>query len=540
VVALLRSIPQNSPVSLIVSRQEIVEELEQTSHELKRDNKPEAAGPRAAFSSLGSSNSSSTLPNSEESEGFSSISPELRHALDGQQEHGLAGEVVFPWKHREILTLDIPVHDTERAGLGVSVKGKTTGGGAKGIVDLGIFVKNVINGGAASRDGRLRTNDQLVNINGISLLGKANCDAMDTLRRAMHEEGPTPGVITLTVARRLNIEAAGGGTSGNESAAVARRRVTGRDSVTSMLTSSSEGDSYREYRIGGQDNTSRHSMNNSSLTDTSSTSQNETVIYVEKPAPPPPPPSQPFDSFLAPAVPRNPVVDRLMGRKDRQVDAGLRNESYYRATGHDTWNATMLQQQLDTTDSGIRFQSPTLHKVAGRESVMIEQYTEGNRKSQANLRPHSPDGCEGFSERSSKMSDSDVAYASQTSLEEGSFMFARDQPGRQSMSEKRHATLDAKSTDTYQRSKRARQEREKTAGAEKGPIGPMLGMKKSSSLESLQTMMTEMKMESGRQANRVKTSKVVRGRGCNESFRAAVDRSYEAQDCDDQPGTVLS
>ena len=50
-------------------------------------------------------------------------------------------------------------------------------------------------------DGRLKTNDQLVNINGISLLGKANCDAMDTLRRAMHEEGPTPGVITLTVAR---------------------------------------------------------------------------------------------------------------------------------------------------------------------------------------------------------------------------------------------------------------------------------------------------------------------------------------------------
>merc|ERR1719187_58913 len=103
------------------------------------------------------------------------------------------------------------------------------------------------------------------------------------------------------------------------------------------------------------------------------------------------------------------------------------------------------------------------------------------------------------------------------------------------MSEKRHATLDAKSTDTYQRSKRARQEREK-ASTEPTAIGPMLGMKKSSSLESLQTMMTEMKMESGKQANRVKTSRVVRGRGCNESFRAAVDRSYEAQeDQEDQP-----
>lgn len=39
--------------------------------------------------------------------------------------------------------------------------------------------------------------------------------------------------------------------------------------------------------------------------------------------------------------------------------------------------------------------------------------------------------------------------------------FARDQFGRQSMSEKRHATLDAKSTDTYQKRKKAREEREK-------------------------------------------------------------------------------
>jgi hypothetical protein len=32
------------------------------------------------------------------------------------------------------------------------------------VVDLGIFVKSVLHGGAASRDGRLKTNDQLVNL----------------------------------------------------------------------------------------------------------------------------------------------------------------------------------------------------------------------------------------------------------------------------------------------------------------------------------------------------------------------------------------
>ena len=34
--------------------------------------------------------------------------------------------------------------------------------------------------------------------------------------------------------------------------------------------------------------------------------------------------------------------------------------------------------------------------------------------------------------------------------------FSRDQFGRQSMSEKRHAALDAKNTDTYQRNKKLR------------------------------------------------------------------------------------
>ena len=534
VVTILRNIPEQSEVELVVSRQERVEEMDQQVATTTLEKKDKVAA-RQSMSSLpntdmattslggkGEADSSreSTVPNtSEESEDFSSMSPDLQMNQNG--------EIIFPWKHREILTLDIPVHDTERAGLGVSVKGKTTGGGAKGIVDLGIFVKNVIHGGAASRDGRLKTNDQLVNINGISLLGKANCDAMDTLRRAMHEEGPTPGVITLTVARRLNVR------STNSTESASKLRHTGRDSVSSMMTSSSGDDSYREYRI--HENANR-SINNSSLNDTSVTSNNDTVIYIEKPKPPP----APFNNFVAPAAPRNPVVDRLMGRKDKSADAALRNESYYRATGHDTWNTTMLQQQLDSTDAGgIRLpQSPTLHK-ASTETFMIEQDDGGagsDRKKKKSARPHSPDGCE-VSEKDSDVTD--VAYASQTSLEETSFAFARDQPGRQSMSEKRHATLDAKTTDTYQRNKKARQEREAAAN-EKGEIGPMLGMKKSSSLESLQTMMTEMKMESGKQANRVKTSRVVRGRGCNESFRAAVDRSYEAQDVEDNPGNFFS
>lgn len=67
----------------------------------------------------------------------------------------------------------------------------------------GIFIKSVLHGGAASRDGRLSTNDQLLHVNGVSLLGRSNTEAMEGLRRAVHQEGPKPGHITLTIARKV-------------------------------------------------------------------------------------------------------------------------------------------------------------------------------------------------------------------------------------------------------------------------------------------------------------------------------------------------
>lgn len=78
------------------------------------------------------------------------------------------------------------------------------------------------------RDSRLRTNDQLLYINGISLVGQTNEAAMKTLRKTMMdvEPGPVPGTISLTVARRCN-----------SSPTLNRRRS--RDSSSSLLTDSS-------------------------------------------------------------------------------------------------------------------------------------------------------------------------------------------------------------------------------------------------------------------------------------------------------------
>lgn len=57
-------------------------------------------------------------------------------------------------------------------------------------------------------------------------------------------------------------------------------------------------------------------------------------------------------------------------------------------------------------------------------------------------------------------------------------------------------------------------------------VGPSLGLKKSSSLESLQTAVAEATLNGETNIKR-SHSRIVRGRGCNESFRAAIDKSYE-------------
>nr|XP_033960795.1 partitioning defective 3 homolog [Pseudochaenichthys georgianus] len=108
--------------------------------------------------------------------------------------------VLTPDGTREFLTFEIPLSDSGSAGLGVSVKGNRS---KENHADLGIFVKSIINGGAACKDARLRVNDQLIAVNGESLLAKTNQDAMETLRTSMSTEGNKRGTIQLIVARRV-------------------------------------------------------------------------------------------------------------------------------------------------------------------------------------------------------------------------------------------------------------------------------------------------------------------------------------------------
>uniref|UniRef100_A0A8C2Q789 Par-3 family cell polarity regulator beta b n=1 Tax=Cyprinus carpio TaxID=7962 RepID=A0A8C2Q789_CYPCA len=101
---------------------------------------------------------------------------------------------------KEQLMFEVPLNDLGSAGLGVSLKGNKSRETGE---DLGIFIKSIIHGGAAFKDGRLHVNDQLIAINGETLLGKSNHEAMETLRRSMSMEGNLRGMIQLVVLRAL-------------------------------------------------------------------------------------------------------------------------------------------------------------------------------------------------------------------------------------------------------------------------------------------------------------------------------------------------
>ena len=103
-----------------------------------------------------------------------------------------------------MLTFKIPLDMSGAAGLGVSVKGKRHGTPDQdegNTQDKGIYCKSIILGGAAAKDGRLRPDDQLLRVNGKSLVGLTNQLAMKTLRHAMQSTRPNQAFIDVTIAR---------------------------------------------------------------------------------------------------------------------------------------------------------------------------------------------------------------------------------------------------------------------------------------------------------------------------------------------------
>ncbi|RVE48985.1 hypothetical protein evm_006343 [Chilo suppressalis] len=461
VVSLLRATPTDSSVELVVQRPATRPQRVE----------PQQSPVKYAEKAIGSPPSTETIPENgrvssivnalNQNSANSSIRGRIpkssskdnlikEHSTDNgvQETLNSSNNSVLGLRNRLILRLDVPVHDSEKAGLGISVKGKVTVGPDP--QDLGIFIKSVLNGGAASRDGRLHTNDQLLSVNGVSLVGQSNAEAMETLRRALlHARPHVHGSISLTIARR-NASMDSLARWKDDTPPNGNDTSNSNDNFNTVIYNAHpDKENSTDFKEGFDNHDGRGSKKHASIVTINnnnswvSNQSDDSKGYLERDKEIPH--DNKRDSFEWSRLDGwNPVIDRL---------TGLRNESYYMATGQDApvTNGHHYRQNLHVHMS----RSPPAH-----HNVIIEEdYVTTTRGSVSGG---------GGGESGSECGTG----------------FSRDAVGRRSMSEKRHAALDAKTTGTYKKIKEIK-------AINSLQVGPALGMRKSSSLESLQTAIQE-------------------------------------------------
>ncbi|XP_067558424.1 partitioning defective 3 homolog isoform X15 [Pseudorca crassidens] len=361
--------------------------------------------------------------------------------------------VLTPDGTREFLTFEVPLNDSGSAGLGVSVKGNRS---KENHADLGIFVKSIINGGAASKDGRLRVNDQLIAVNGESLLGKTNQDAMETLRRSMSTEGNKRGMIQLIVARRI--------TKGTE------LKSPGSPSGPELPIETVLDD--RERRIS-------HSLYSGLEGLDESPTRNAALSRIMGKYQLSPTVNMPQDDTVIIEDDRLPVLPPHLSD---QSSSSSHDDVGFVTTDTGAWAKAGISESAECSlspdvDPVLAFQ----REGFGRQSMSEKRTKQFSDASQLDF------------VKTRKSKSMDLGIADETKLN----------------------TVD-----------------DQKAGSPSRDVGPSLGLKKSSSLESLQTAVAEVTLNGDIPFHRPRP-RIIRGRGCNESFRAAIDKSYDKPVADD-------
>ncbi|XP_078117662.1 partitioning defective 3 homolog B-like isoform X8 [Sander vitreus] len=315
-----------------------------------------------------------------------------------------------PENGKEQLMFEVPLNDTGSAGLGISLKGNKSRETGE---DLGIFIKSIIHGGAAYKDGRLCVNDQMVAVNGESLLGRSNHVAMETLRRSMSQEGNVRGTIQLVVLRAQKDQH---GVSPNRS------------------FDSSSGLSGLVGPVNGQTNGSHSPMVNNVLYTSNVTNGSYSYMDEEE-------------------------EGELYGH---ETEFSSTNQHSYLQERENTHTSSLAQPQSPTQNQDQwQFQHVKASKSMDLGTTQNQQHTVADESNVRSLVGNTA--------------------APSTPVE----------------------------------------------------LGPTLGLKKSSSLESLQTAMSEVNRKNELLPFHRPRPNMVRGRGCNESFRAAIDKSYDGPPEDD-------
>uniref|UniRef100_A0A672L4J0 Partitioning defective 3 homolog n=1 Tax=Sinocyclocheilus grahami TaxID=75366 RepID=A0A672L4J0_SINGR len=355
--------------------------------------------------------------------------------------------ILTPDGTREFLTFEIPLNDSGSAGLGVSVKGNRS---KESHADLGIFVKSIITGGAACKDGRLRVNDQLIAVNGESLLEKTNQEAMETLRKSMSIEGNKRGMIQLIVARRI----AGRGEVSYPLSAPGSPPVllnSPRDEHERWISQSL----YSGESLDDNHTPRPTMMGHYQLSPTVNMPQDDTVIIEDD---------------------RPPV---LPARLSHQSSSSSHDDMGFVTEMPGSWPKDVQIQDASTLCPDADMDDVFQREGFGRQSMSEKRTKQYSDAAQLEI----------VTSRKSK------------SMDLGNLTLNTSTPQTTSC----NSTRD---------------------------VGPSLGLKKSSSLESLQTAVAEATHNGDVSFHRPRP-RIIRGRGCNESFRAAIDKSY------DKPGVTV-
>ncbi|XP_053272788.1 par-3 family cell polarity regulator beta a [Pleuronectes platessa] len=387
---------------------------------------------------------------------------------------------------REQLMYEIPLNESGSAGLGVSLKGNKSRETGE---DLGIFIKSIIHGGAAYKDGRLTVNDQLVAVNGESLIGRSNHASMETLRRSMSSEGNARGTIQLVVLRAPR--QMGSATSSSNSAP---NVSTAHQSSSQTASSNQElwpNDAYQKptMNMGGHmtNNNYTHGSSGSAPHPTASTNGSYAHYGNEDEEPErdfPPPPSPGAVEEMNRDLPRTPP-HHSESHTAADIYANLSNDRDNMPRNRASKSMDMVADESNMGSHGQRntprFLISTQHPLLFPPPTPPPPPLSDPPLNQ--LWP-SPLPCSSVSPPSS--------------------------------------SLESEAVPEYK-------------PAASGALGPTLGLWKSSSLESLQTAVSEAE-QSHNQAQvpfHRPRPHMVRGRGINQSFRHAIDKSYDGPSEDD-------
>ncbi|XP_078490627.1 partitioning defective 3 homolog isoform X2 [Ciona intestinalis] len=488
---------------------------------------------------------------------------------------------------KEFFMFEIPLNDTGSAGLGISLKGNQSKKSGK---DLGIFVKAIFHGGAAWQDGRLKVNDQLVKVNGHSMTGATNREAIDILRTSMSNEGNIRGLIQMVVARRhptssrVSSEASSdlsdsildqlSTRSGSQDMVKPMHRKQASLPALFIETSFGPDDAppvsstlERKDKRGRPSSRgavarriSHHHIRSKSVTaesdhvdvevvkkvrekilNSSSSSFLSNLIQQSPASPTSPDPSRsstpnPYATWTIPRTHR--IAKRSLSLRSSRNNGGVNCGEHSRRVFEsitaneltiDDTRSRMLDEDEPLDLSQTRSTSPINPDVVmvdddwpnvsdpfNRESVTRQSMSE-KRKDPI---PRLPFNVEG---KSNKDKDSTTPYSTKQTNNNNSRNSGSNVP--QPMSFKKSVSTESLLTANTLHSNCMQGRQGKKDQVD---VGPTLGIAKSSSLESLQSAVEKCYVEDKLDAGYPRAlPKVVRGRLMNDSFRAALDRSYD-------------